>query len=632
MSGIAGIAESGREIERGLLESMVTGLMLPGESRREALLSGRGAGFGVCSRWPFQQVGAVPGVRIAADADLTNDRELILELSQQGLDAGQMSLAERLGWLYRIHGDSFVERLHGVFAVAVWDQTAERLVLAIDRIGVRGLYWLEEGGRLYFASRVSAVCAARDRQSAVNSAALMQYLLFSVVPAPLTIYQDVSKVRPGCRLIWENGSIREEQYWDLNYVEETTGDERHWAGELRAGMRAAVGRHLDSSALCETGSYLSGGTDSSSVVAFMSERCSPVNTFSISFAEARYNEVGYARIAANRFATRHHERCLNADDAVSAVPKILQCYDEPFANSSTIGAYYCALLARENGVTTLLAGDGGDELFGGNARYADDRRFAMYQLLPGWLRQGLIEPLAFLFPADGGLLSRPRKYVQRANIPNPRRLYSYDFFLSNTAKDIFEPDFLAQAPPDHWMEIAEAHYRRPGVASELNRQMYLDVKLVLADNDLRKVQGTAELAGVRARFPLLDHQLAELSSRIPSSLKMKGSKLRYIFKEAMRGILPEEILTKKKHGFGVPVGMWFFQDERLKTMVRDVLSDSRTRQRGYFRPAFLEKMADWRGNEDAFFYGEVIWYMLALELWHREHLESKQRQGSPCAR
>jgi asparagine synthase (glutamine-hydrolysing) len=632
MSGIAGIAESGSEIGRGLLESMVTGLMLPGESRREALLAGRGAGFGVCSRWPFQQVGAVPGVRIAADADLTNDRELTLELSQQGLDAGRMSLAERLGWLYRTHGDSFVERLHGVFAVAVWDQAAERLVLAIDRIGVRGLYWSEEGGRLYFASRVGAVCAVHERQSAVNSAALMQYLLSSVVPAPLTIYQDVSKLRPGCRLIWENGRVREERYWDLNYVEETTNDERHWAGDLRAGMRAAVGRHLDGSTLCETGSYLSGGTDSSSVVAFMSERCSPVNTFSISFAEARYNEVEYARIAANRFATQHHERCLSADDAVSAVPKILQCYDEPFANSSTIGAYYCALLARENGVTTLLAGDGGDELFAGNSRYADDRRFAMYQLLPGWLRHGLIEPLAFLFPTDDGLLSRPRKYVQRANIPNPRRLYSYDFFLSNSAKDIFEPEFLAQAPPDRWMEIVEAHYHRPGAASELNRQMYLDVKLVLADNDLRKVQGTAELAGVRARFPLLDHQLVELSSRIPSSLKMKGSKLRYIFKEAMRGILPEEILTKKKHGFGVPVGMWFFQDERLKTMVRDVLSDSRTRQRGYFRPAFLEKMAAWRGNEDAFFYGEVIWYMLALELWHREHLESRKREGSPCAR
>lgn len=631
MSGICGVAKRGHEIGRSCLEPMATALTLPGESRNEVLLAGQGGGLAVCSRWPFQQVGVIPGVRIAADADLTNERDLVLELMQRGLEAGRMSLAERLGHLYRIHGDSFIERLDGAFAIAVWDEAAERLVLAIDRAGIKGLYWSEEGDRLLFASRLNAVCAARERQPEVNSAALMQYLLFSAVPAPISIYEGVKKLRPGCRLIWEGGRAREEQYWDLNYVEETNHDERYWANELRAGMQAAVSRHLQDSVGSQTGSYLSGGTDSSSVVAFMSERCSPVNTFSISFDETRYNEVGYARLAANHFATRHHERCLSADDAVSAIPKILQCYDEPFANSSAIGAYYCALLAREHGVDTLLAGDGGDELFAGNSRYAADRRFAIYHRLPGWLRRGLIEPLAFLLPADGGPLSRPRKYVQRANIPNPRRLYSYDFFLSNAPEQIFEQDFLAQAPPNRWMEIAESHYRKPGVASELNRQMYLDVKMILADNDLRKVQCTAELAGVRARFPLLDDQLVELSARIPTKLKMKGFELRYIFKAAMRGILPDAILTKKKHGFGVPVGMWFFQDQRLKSMVRDVLSDSRTRQRGYFRPAFLEKMAGWQSDQHAFFYGEVIWYLLALELWHREHLEAKQKQGSACA-
>jgi asparagine synthase (glutamine-hydrolysing) len=632
MSGICGIAELGGEIGQLSLTPMSAALMLPDESSRETLLSGRSAAFGVRSRWSFQQAGAIPGVRIAADADLLNDREIVSELTQRGINAEQISMAERLGWLYRIHGDSFVKRLDGAFAVAVWDEAAERLVLAIDRLGVKGLYWSEEGGRLLFGSRISAVCAARERQPEVNSSALMQYLLFSVVPAPLAIYQNVNKMKPGCRLIWEQGRVREEQYWDLNYVEEKNNDERYWIRELRAGMRSAVHRHLLDSAASDTGSYLSGGTDSSSVVAFMAERHSPVNTFSISFAEGRYNEAGYARLTANHFATRHHERCLSAEDATAAIPKILQCYDEPFANSSTIGAYYCALLAHENGVDTLLAGDGGDELFAGNSRYASDERFAMYHNLPGWLRRGLIEPLAFCFPANDGLLSRPRKYVERANIPNPRRLFSYGFFLSNAPEEIFESDFLARVSPDHWMDIAESHYRKPSVASELNRQMYLDVKLILADNDLRKVQSTAELAGVRVRFPLLDHPLAEFSSRIPTKLKMKGSKLRYIFKEAMRGILPDQVLTKKKHGFGVPVGLWFFQDERLKSMARDVLSDSRTRQRGYFRRGFLEKMASWRSDQDAFFYGEVIWYLLALELWHREHLESKQRQGSTCAR
>ena len=266
MSGICGIAELGSEIRQSSVAPMSAALMLPGESSRETLLGGRSAALGVRSRWPFQQAGVIPGVRIAADADLLNEHEIVSELSQRGIDVGQMSIAERIGWLYRIHGDSFVNRLHGAFAVAVWDETAERLVLAIDRVGVKGLYWSEEGGRLLFGSRMSAVCAARERQLEVNSSALMQYLLFSVVPAPLAIYQNVNKMRSGCRLIWEHSRVREEQYWDLNYIEEKNNDERYWIGELRAGMRAAVHRHrAGTSAASQTGSYLSGGTDSSSV-------------------------------------------------------------------------------------------------------------------------------------------------------------------------------------------------------------------------------------------------------------------------------------------------------------------------------------------------------------------------------
>ena len=209
-------------------------------------------------------------------------------------------------------------------------------------------------------------------------------------------------------------------------------------------MRSAVHRHLDGCEPLKTGCYLSGGTDSSSVVAFTSEKQRPAQSFSIAFDEAGFSEIEFARTAAARFATRHYEKVLNPQDAAAALDKLVDFYDEPFANSSAIGSYYCALLARENGVDTLLAGDGGDELFGGNSRYADDKRFALYGSIPAWLRHCLIEPSMRLLPEDAGKLSLPRKYVRRANIPNPRRILSYGFFLNVPAQDVFEDEFLQE--------------------------------------------------------------------------------------------------------------------------------------------------------------------------------------------
>jgi asparagine synthase (glutamine-hydrolysing) len=378
----------------------------------------------------------------------------------------------------------------------------------------------------------------------------------------------------------------------------------------------------------DTGAYLSGGTDSSSVVAFVSEWSSPANSFSIFFSEGGYNEIGYARIAARRFGTRHRELCLRPQDALEAVPLLTQYYDEPFANSSAFGGYFCARLARQNGVNTLLAGDGGDELFAGNERYTSDKRFSLYHDLPLALRQWIIEPAARLLPEGDGKLSLPRRYIRRAQIPNPRRVFSYGLFLSIPPEDVFESGFLESAPPKHWLDVADGHFHTASRRSELNRLLYLDVKMTLADNDLRKVLGTAELAGVRARFPLLDYRLAELSGRIPSRLKLKGFRKRYIFKQAMKDILPQEILKKKKHGFGVPVALWFLQEPKLAAFVKDVLNDPRTRQRGYFRPGFIDQVIRRHQEEDAKNYGELIWYLVVLELWHRQHLET--RTGSAC--
>jgi asparagine synthase (glutamine-hydrolysing) len=618
VSGICGVCEPGMEIARSNLDPMLAACSCC-EERDVEHLSGPCAAFGVSRRWPFQEVAQVRNVRVAIDADLYNLDEVWTILEREGLARREHSLAEAIANLYILRGREFVKDLQGAFSIALWDDTLRQLLLMVDRFGFKTLYWRKERSRLVFGSRVGSVCAGQNAAAEISPEAIAQFLLFSVVPAPLTIFKGTQRLSPGFALTFRNDEVQTQRYWDLEYNEDSGRDEQEWSRELREEMRAAVHRHLQGCAPEKTGSYLSGGTDSSSVAAFISERCKPARTFSISFPVDGYSEIDFARTTARTFQTDHHEHCLVPEDAASAIPKLMRYYDEPFANSSAMASYQCAVLARENGMETLLAGDGGDELFGGNARYADDKRFSIYQQTPQWLRRGLIEPAVSLLPEADGKMSLPRRYVRRAQIPNPRRIMSYNFFLNISPDEVFEPGFLEQAPASSFLTIAETHFHAAKASTELNRLLYMDLKMTLADNDLRKVSGTAEIAGIRVRYPLLDARLAEFSGRIPSNLKLKGFEKRYLFKQAMKGILPDQILYKKKHGFGVPLGEWFLHDARLKLLVQDVLNDRQTLERGYFRRGFLDKLIGLHKGGNAGFYGEIIWYLVALELWHREH-------------
>ena len=601
---------------------MLSELTTPGEFGCSSVHA-EGAAFGVSRRWDFQQVIASSDLLVAAEAELLNEPSLVAELRASGVNGSLDSSAKILAALYRRHGNTFVERLEGAFSFALWDARERRLLLAIDRLGINALYWRVEGARIFFATRVGAISAVQQRAAKINSAAVLQFLLFSAVPAPLSIYEGTQRLEPGRMLTWEQGILTHTQYWDIDYVEETSRSVMECAQEVREGIRAAVLRTASGCRPEATGAYLSGGTDSSSVIAFLSEWDAPAKSFSIFFDEDQYSEVGFARLTAQCFHTQHHEQCLRPQDALKVVNHLNRYYDEPFANSSAIGGYYCARLARENGVTTLLAGDGGDELFGGNERYVTDKRFSIYSLIPTRIRKWLIEPAVTLLPASAGLFSLPRKYVRRANIPNPRRIYSYGVFLTEPPEQIFEPEFLQTVPPESWMSIGQRHFDTGANRSELNRILYMDAKITLADNDLRKVVGTAELAGVRARFPLLDHRLVELAARIPAKWKIKGFEKRYIFKQAMKNILPGQVLRKKKHGFGVPVSLWLLREPHLESLMKDVVTDARTRQRGYFRPSFIDQVMRKHRSQDAKNFGEILWYVLMLELWHREHFERK---------
>lgn len=603
-------------MDTSLLAPMLGALALANESARESHAV-RGAVFGVAQRWSFQGVASIPGITVAADADLV-DRYDLVRASDLPLET-RLNNAELIARLYLRYSTDFLKLLHGSFSLALWDENEQRLILAIDRLGIRSLYWCREEQRVLFASRPGAIRSSLMQATSVNPRAVLQFLLFAAVPAPLTIDRDLAKLCPGTALIFEAGRVAVRKYWDLEYRESGNRSVKYWSREVREGMRASVHRHLEGCEAAQTGCYLSGGTDSSSVVAFVSEKHTPSQSFSIAFQEAGFSEIGFARTTASLFRTRHYEKWLVPEDASDALDKIISFYDEPLGNSSAIGSYYCAKLAREHGVNTLLAGDGGDELFGGNERYAHDKYFALYHTLPSWLRHGLIEPLVPLLP-EKGVLSLPRKYVRRANIPNPRRILSYGFFLSVPPTEIFETDFLDAVGLEDWLAIPGEHFRTAKAASELNRILYLDVKMTLADNDLRKVSGTAELAGVNVRYPLLDDRLVDLSGCIPAALKLRGFQKRYIFKQAMKGILPDKVLYKPKHGFGVPLAQWLLREPRMRELVNDIMHDPKTRQRGYFRSDFFETLLKLH-KEQPNFYGEILWYLLALELWHRKHLE-----------
>ena len=612
MSGIYGICEPGVQFQSHVLEPMSLSVG-PEENQKKPPIGGDGALLGVSQSLNIVSLDAAYGSLVSVDADLRNQSSLSAE-EEQASGRHASSIGELIAILYARHGLNFVERLEGAFSLALWDTKQQRLVLAIDRFGFKTLYWSYKDSKVLFSSRIGAI-TRMNGHSEVNPTAIMQLLIHTVVPAPLTIYQGIERLEPGTLLVYERGQIRREKYWDLNYEEFPGPNTQEYSQELRECMRNAVHSHLIGYQPQRTGAYLSGGTDSSSVVAFASEVYSPFNTFSIYFENPRYDEIGFARTASERFHARHHEKRLHASDVLEAIPKIAEFYEEPFANSSVIGAYHCARLAHESGVEMLLAGDGGDELFAGNERYATDKKFALYYSLHPTLRDKVVKPAAGILP-QAGIFSLPARYIRRAEISNPRRMLSYSVILEMVGDDIFERDFLNQSGLDAVFDIAQAHFdSAPYASSELNRLLYVDVKMTLADNDLRKVLGSAELAGVHVRFPLLDRRVAELSGRIPSKLKLKGFEKRYIFKKAMKDILPERILYKKKHGFGVPVGHWMIHDPGMKSLVA-VLDEPQTRQRGYFRPGFLARVQDLNREHPGYF-GEALWILLMLELWHR---------------
>ena len=379
---------------------------------------------------------------------------------------------------------------------------------------------------------------------------------------------------------------------------------------LKEGTRHAVdGQH-------DIGAFLSGGTDSSTVATMLTAvHEPPPRTYSIGFAADEFNEMKYARITAQRLGAHAHEYYLTPEDVVAAIPIIARAYDEPFGNDSAVPTYFCAKMAHEDGVRVMLAGDGGDEIFGGNTRYAKQKVFEAYGRIPSALRRALIEPLAFALPGHEHIppLRKLGSYIRQASVPLPDRLETYNFLHRLPFADVFEPDFLAAIDVEEPLAMLREVYQRTDSASSLNRMMHLDLQLTLADNDLRKVSRMCDMAGIEVRYPLLDDDLVEFSGEIPVALKVKGLKLRYFFKHALRDVLAPETIAKTKHGFGMPFGLWLRDHAQLAELVHGSLDAFQ--RRGILKPSYLQDLRRQHHSDHATYFGIMIWVIAMLECW-----------------
>ena len=539
----------------------------------------------------------------------------IPELQRQ---AEQTGFAASIIEAYRTYGLSFLERLHGPFALALVDTRVQLAMLAIDRMGIQPLAFAKTRKGIVFASDARAVAAHPDVDNALSPQGLFNYMYFHMVPSPGSIFTGVEKLLPGECAVWDQGLLERKFYWRLSYRDDGGGDNTlKKSDRFKLLLSDAVSTAADSP---QVGTFLSGGTDSSTVTGFLTQSLGrAIDTFSIGFDADGYDEMEYARVASRHFGTRPHEYYLTPADVVDAIPRIAAAYDEPFGNASAIPAYYCAKLAHDAGINVMLAGDGGDEIFGGNARYAKQKVFELYWQLPAWARQNLIEPLSGALP-EVGLLRKAKSYVAQARIPLPDRLETYNFLRREPLDQILTPDFLAQIHTDQPETLLREVYDRTESQSFINCMLHLDLKFTLADNDLRKVSRACELAGVAVRYPLLDEALVAFSAELTPNEKVRGQNLRHFFKESLNDFLPREIIDKSKHGFGLPFGLWMKIHPGLRALAGDSLTS--LRNRNIVRPEYIDRLLNQHQSDHAAYYGVMIWVLMMLEQW------LQQRQGT----
>jgi len=503
---------------------------------------------------------------------------------------------------------SAMQGVTGDFAVGLVEANG-RCFMAVDRFAIRTLCYRVDNGRLRFALRADELA---DAATEIDPQAIFDYLYFHVIPSPRTIYKGIFRLPAGHYALFENGQLSVAPYWVPLFDEQQGASFDALKNEFRHLLQKAVSTQLDGS---KPACFLSGGTDSSTITGMAALASGKtVSTYSIGFDAQGYDEMEFARIAARHFKTEHHEYYVTPEDLVRSIPAVAAHYDQPFGNSSALPSYYCAKMARADGVTKILAGDGGDELFGGNTRYAKQKIFGWYEHVPALVKKRLMEPLLATRAAGTFALTRKAgSYVEQARVPMPDRLQMYNLIMRLGTNEVLTPQLLAQVDTASPLRLQRDVWQSAKGSNHLNQELAFDWRFTLAESDLPKVVGASGFAGVAVGFPMLDDLLLAFSQNLPIQYKVKGQQLRWFFKEALRGFLPDEILIKKKQGFGLPFGVWANTNLALKKMATDSLHG--LADRGVVRKDFIQSLLTQRLPQHPGYFGEMVWILMVLEQW-----------------
>lgn len=549
-------------------------------------------------------------VWVVFNGEIYNYRQLAKDLKRSGHTFYTDSDTEVVVHLYEDYGPAGVEKLRGMFAYALWDQKTRQLLLARDRFGIKPLYYGEVDGRLAFASELKALLQLPGIERRLNWSAVGHLFSWLCTPSKESILEGIHKLEPAHMLIASQGHApRLRKYWDLDFTPERGRSEEYFAEKLAALLQESVELHMVSEV--PVGAFLSGGIDSGSVVAMMSQLSStPVKTFSIGFPEQDFSELEHARILAKKFGTDHHELIVEPD-VVDILDDITWYLDEPFGDSSAIPTYMVSQLASRY-VTVVLSGDGGDELFAGYDKYLVERSERRFERLPGSFRRAL-GIASRLMPAR----MRGKNFLRHFSLEGSRRyLDALTLFRLEEMRRLLTPEaYDLVAPTDAGSEL-ESLLECSG-PDWLSRLQQFDVKRYLPMDILTKVDRMSMAHSIEARVPLLDHKLAEFAATIPAEMRLKGTTTKYIFKKAMHGLLPAEILNRPKQGFAVPLGRWF--RGQLRGYVRDLLLSDVCRRRGVLDPSYVKRLLE--RHEAGSELDLHLWTLISFELWCRTFLD-----------
>lgn len=561
-------------------------------------------------------------IQVVFNGEIYNYRELKSELVSQGHKFRTNSDTEVLVHLYEEMGEHLVDRLRGMFAFAIWDSKRERLVISRDRVGQKPVYYYQDAQQLLFGSEIKSILTCAEVSRELDLHALEAYLTFGVVPNDLSIFRSIRKLPAAHTLVldrqhWNNSPQR---YWELKFRPREKFTLEEWLEELSSAFQETVTAHRIADV--PIGAFLSGGLDSSAVVAaLMQAGNAPIKTFSIGFEEEAYSELPYARLVAQKFGTEHIEETVTAD-AASGLADLVHFYDEPFADSSAIPTMAVCRAARKH-VKVVLSGDGGDEAFGGYSRYAHDLKEARLRaLLPGWFRRSFINAAATCWPKADWLPRPLRLKTVLTNLSlDAANAYANTISLCRPAQRalLLNPD-IRHSLNGHRVEEGVVHAFHQSHSTSLNGMLGADIAMLLPDDFLTKVDRASMAVGLEVRPPLVDHQFLELAAQVPSEFKILNGETKWIFKKMCERSLPSEVIWRKKQGFEIPVDSWLRGPLR-EDFEAQVLSPN-SRIRDYINiPAahsLYESHLKQTGRQ-----GAILWSLLVLGRWLEEYLPNR---------